>query len=126
MAPQRGGRAEAGPPATACRAEGPEARPACGQPDQPCFLDNRCSTTDDPYAGLGCNAGGKGINCRYCGFGGYAAIPCPEDAPASSLDSVNATIESGIAAAEEAFRNNVLIPAVAGSASGALALVCEV
>ena len=42
-----------------------------------CFYDVSCS---DPYSpshngGFGCNAGGKGQNCRFCGFGGFGACP---------------------------------------------------
>ena len=42
-----------------------------------CFYDVSCS---DPYSpshngGLGCNAGGKGQNCRFCGFGDFDACP---------------------------------------------------
>ena len=31
----------------------------------------------DPHDGLGCNAGGHQL-CRFCGFGAYASIECPE------------------------------------------------
>ena len=31
----------------------------------------------DPHDGLGCNAGGHPL-CRFCGFGAYASIECPE------------------------------------------------
>jgi hypothetical protein len=31
----------------------------------------------DPHGGLGCNAGGHQL-CRFCGFGAYASIECPE------------------------------------------------
>ena len=37
---------------------------------------------DDTYGGLGCNAGGVGVQCRFCGFGAFASIPCPGDSSA--------------------------------------------
>jgi hypothetical protein len=41
------------------------------------FYDPLCSTSWlDPKGGLGCNAGGQGANCRFCGFGPF--IPCPK------------------------------------------------
>ena len=39
----------------------------------------RCENPeDDPYGGLGCNAGGILQTCRFCGFGDFADIECPE------------------------------------------------
>ena len=51
-------------------------------PTETCFYDPAC---EDPYSpshrgGLGCNAGGKGQHCRFCGFGLYSDISCPDAA----------------------------------------------
>eukprot|EP01004_Peranema_trichophorum_P010952 NODE_9791_length_564_cov_167.489796_g9153_i0.p1 GENE.NODE_9791_length_564_cov_167.489796_g9153_i0~~NODE_9791_length_564_cov_167.489796_g9153_i0.p1 ORF type:complete len:135 (-),score=16.48 NODE_9791_length_564_cov_167.489796_g9153_i0:101-505(-) len=47
-------------------------------PLTPCFTDPRClDILTDPYKGLGCAA----LNldqCRFCGFGDFASIPCPK------------------------------------------------
>ena len=65
---------------------------ACASPDQACYLDERCQCAYlnggcaylddgafemDPHDGLGCNAGGH-RRCRFCGFGAYASVECPE------------------------------------------------
>ena len=43
-----------------------------------CFADERCDDCgSDPFGCLGCNAGGKGQQCRFCGFGGFGEIACP-------------------------------------------------
>jgi hypothetical protein len=71
--------------------------PVCTDlPDQKCFLDEACS---DPYSpnykgGLGCNAGGRGQNCRFCGFlapGMLEVIPCPD--PASVCSTVAVAVD---------------------------------
>ncbi len=37
--------------------------------------DNRClNSSSDPFKGLGCNAGGQGEACRFCGFEDFP--PC--------------------------------------------------
>jgi len=41
-----------------------------GNPAERCFYDGSCN------GGVGCNAGGKGAKCRFCGFGAYP--PCPD------------------------------------------------
>lgn len=54
-----------------------------GNPEETCHYDASC---DDPYhpehmGGLGCNAGGRGQRCRFCGFtnaGGVTYPPCPD------------------------------------------------
>ena len=47
----------------------------CGRgPSEPCYYDAAC----DDSSLLGCNAGGVGARCRFCGFGEYDSIPCPE------------------------------------------------
>lgn len=43
-------------------------------PAQTCFFDDTCPD-------LGCNALGR-EKCRYCGFGDYVGIICPDDLPA--------------------------------------------
>lgn len=50
--------------------------PVCAGPNEPCFRDPTCSDDPPRDGGLGCNAGGLGANCRFCGFGPYP--PCPE------------------------------------------------
>ena len=48
----------------------------CAGLSEPCVFDRRCDTPHlDPHAGLGCNAGGKGQSCRFCGFTPFP--PCP-------------------------------------------------
>merc|ERR1712151_718231 len=44
----------------------------CGNPSLKCFYDPTCSI----QGGVGCNAGGVGQNCRFCGTGG-GAPECP-------------------------------------------------
>jgi len=46
-----------------------------GNPDETCFYDPTCSDTPPAQGGLGCNAGGVGQDCRFCGFGHFD--PCP-------------------------------------------------
>ena len=47
----------------------------CGLgPSEPCYYDAAC----DDSSLLGCNAGGVGARCRFCGFGEYDSVPCPE------------------------------------------------
>jgi len=49
----------------------------CAGPNEPCFLDERCSSAaTDPFGGLGCGAGGW-ERCRFCGFAQYDGIECP-------------------------------------------------
>jgi len=45
-----------------------------------CTLDSDCLGPADPYKGLGCNAGGQGQYCRFCGFSsdGTQYPPCVE------------------------------------------------
>eukprot|EP00966_Prymnesium_polylepis_P278748 6439651-Prymnesium_polylepis.1 len=54
----------------------------CAGPAEPCYQDPDCNS-----GGLGCNAGGAGQQCRFCGFKPplqkEAYPPCPGDAPAS-------------------------------------------
>jgi endo-1,3(4)-beta-glucanase len=45
------------------------------------FYDPTCSTGDT----LGCNAGGQGQNCRFCGFEGF--VPCPQTTTSTSSTS---------------------------------------
>ena len=61
----------------------------------------------DGYAGgLGCNAGGQGQSCRFCGFGAYSEFACPSYSAgvAETHYEVNAalhaTTDAGAAAGE--------------------------
>jgi len=55
---------------------GATASAVCGRgPSEPCYYDDAC----DEQGLLGCNAGGFGARCRYCGFGEFASIPCPPE-----------------------------------------------
>lgn len=39
-------------------------------------MDRRClDTASDPHGGKGCNAGGQGSGCRFCGFGDFPSCP---------------------------------------------------
>ena len=42
---------------------------------EPNYFDVNCYSNDDPYGGLGCNAGGL-ICCRFCEFSQYSNVPC--------------------------------------------------
>ena len=62
--------------------------PVCAGPSEPCYRDARClEPWNDPHGGMGCNAGGKGQACRFCGFGLFASITCPSASPACSGQS---------------------------------------
>ena len=51
-----------------------------------CFRDERCSSiTTDPFEGLGCNAGGVGQLCRFCGFDDFPACPDPSPSLVSNF-----------------------------------------
>ena len=62
--------------------------PVCtGNPTERCFLDRLCNDpSTDPEGGRGCNAGGAGQLCRFCGFGDFA--PCPTTDPTEGLHDV--------------------------------------
>ena len=64
--------------------------------DETCFMDPEClDTSTDPLEGLGCNAGGRGAHCRFCGFGEYSAIACPPHHGSSApLARVVSTVSS--------------------------------
>ncbi|TKR82548.1 hypothetical protein L596_016366 [Steinernema carpocapsae] len=40
-------------------------------PGQEVCYDDKCSSGES----LGCNAGGQGQNCRFCGFGDFPKCP---------------------------------------------------
>lgn len=42
---------------------------------EPHYYDKNCFSQNDPYGGLGCNAGGL-ICCRFCEFSQYSSVPC--------------------------------------------------
>lgn len=53
---------------------GPEPKPTCASGSEPCVYDEQClDPSSDAQGGLGCNAGGKGQACRFCGFGDFVA-----------------------------------------------------
>lgn len=47
----------------------------CAGPTEPCYLDTTCSSSPPRLGGMGCNAGGAGQNCRFCGFGPFETCP---------------------------------------------------
>ena len=55
----------------------------CGGPTEPCFYDPACADTTSPdhHGGLGCNAGGLGLLCRFCGFRHFLNCPHARSAP---------------------------------------------
>jgi len=63
----------------------------CAGPDEMCFLDTRCSDASNLSGTHGCNAGGKGQNCRFCGFGPYAA--CPDVPVAGRAKSAHSALD---------------------------------
>ena len=71
-----------------------DARAVCTiNPAELCVYDAACAEPwNDPYGGLGCNAGGVAQTCRLCGFdagGGLVFPDCPStDATADSLDGI--------------------------------------
>ena len=58
--------------ATPCSRE--PAAVCTNNPSEPCYYDPSCSEGES----LGCNAGGVDQNCRFCGFGEFEDVPCPE------------------------------------------------
>jgi len=61
----------------------------CSKDDQElCVYDATCSSLPPRRGGLGCNAGGVGQNCRFCGFKHYlacdAVLRLPQTTPACS------------------------------------------
>ena len=64
-----------------------------GDSIETCFYDPACSDPDSPdYAGgLGCNAGGQGQDCRFCGFTAEGNdepfIDCPPPPPPATCDT---------------------------------------
>ena len=56
-----------------------DAAPICAGAAEPCVYDPRCvDASTDPHFGLGCNAGGVGLACRFCGFGPFPSCPQAE------------------------------------------------
>lgn len=71
------------------------ARSVCAGPDEPCYYDPACALDT---VSLGCNAGGVHPNCRFCGFGGFAGIPCPSDpAPSGEVFTTQCVPSEGLA-----------------------------
>lgn len=67
-------------------------------------MDELCNTPwNDPHGGLGCNAGGKGDVCRFCGFAHFPA--CPNEVAAVVMAAViSGTVESFDDAARENYK----------------------
>lgn len=53
----------------------------CGTPSQTCFYDPTCSHSPPRRGGEGCNAGGFGRHCRFCGFETYERCPAGHGEP---------------------------------------------
>ena len=88
------------PPPLVC---GASAAAVCAGPSELCYYDAACADAShaDHAGGLGCNAGGLGQNCRFCGFGEFGDCPVIDwgeaEALSTSLDS--APLVSGVAIA---------------------------
>eukprot|EP00966_Prymnesium_polylepis_P301459 6965086-Prymnesium_polylepis.2 len=54
---------------------------------QPCFYSSLCALLPEALEdGLGCNVGGH-ANLRFCGFGAYSEIECPQGMHPSNSDA---------------------------------------
>ena len=80
-----------------CKRE--DAQAVCAGPREPCFFDPECMSPNDALGGLGCNAGGMGLQCRFCGFGDFQQIVCPGSlfGPGSALLANPAAGGAGVA-----------------------------
>ena len=79
--------------------------PDCAGPEKTCYLDERCRAPHlDTFGGLGCNAGGHS-RCRFCGFGQFDGINCPEETLELEL-VIESTIETF---QPDAFRQNLAL-----------------
>ena len=97
---------------------------ACtGNPAEKCYHDADClDPLSDGYAGgLGCNAGGQGQNCRFCGFGTYSELSCPSYSASVAEThyevnaALHATTDAGAAAGDvEVYVNTTTTFAVEG------------
>jgi len=86
-----------------------EAKPLCAGPTELCFLDTICTTPWlDLLGGLGCNAGGKGQQYRFCGFGPFVACPGPPKWIVGLTSIVTGAVETFDAPAYRATLRNVL------------------
>ena len=118
------------PPALVCTTS---AAAVCAGPTEPCFYDPACADSTSPHhhGGLGCNAGGQGQLCRFCGFGPFVtcphvpvapppASPTPEAAELLDNDaSALSSFEEELAAEEFALR--LLVAVIFG---GSILVVC--
>ena len=97
------------------------ATPSCtGNTLELCYLDTRCKFQEsDPYGGLGCNAGGVGVECRFCGFGDFANIPCPGDSSGLTGELTNG---EGAAAALSQEENAEASPVLVSAAAAGVAI----
>lgn len=92
-----------------------EASPVCAGPTEPCYHDTAClDTGSDATGGLGCNAGGVGQICRFCGFEPFGACP---GRPKSVV--VLATVVAGTVDTfdQDAYTANLISTLPAGSES---------
>ena len=84
----------------------------CAGPSELCVYDPACADPSSPNhaGGLGCNAGGQGQLCRFCGFGPF--VPCPSVGPPAAptlgqlthTDSAALSLQEDLAAEEFALR----------------------
>lgn len=95
-----------------------EASPRCAGTTETCFHDPRCSSGEDPFGGLGCNAGGVAWDCRFCGFGGFTKITCPGAEVEVSLELEGDVASFNKTAYEEKLAS--LVDAELGGRSGKL------
>ncbi len=65
----------------------------CGAAHEKCYFDATCSSTPPRRDGAGCNAGGIGRNCRFCGFASHPPCPASYGEPAA-WTSINSSATS--------------------------------
>jgi len=72
-----------------------DARAVCtGNPTELCVYDAACAEPwNDPYGGLGCNAGGAAQQCRFCGFGSFPDCPTTDAAAAAAATGAADSLE---------------------------------
>ena len=98
-------------------------------PEERCYLDLAClNPATDRYSGLGCNAGGVGDRCRFCGFteGENVYPPCPAEAgyPNAPPGVTKAGLSSGAADAGPGLMIAVAAIAVLSVCIFLLAIYC--
>ena len=102
-----------------------QATPSCtGNPLELCYLDTRCQfQANDPHKGLGCNAGGVGLQCRFCGFGAFAQIPCPGSGDAAAAAKLTTSGGAAAALTSEETAGGSTIVVVCGVVGAAVAVL---